>query len=86
MFFSPRKDIFEARMALEQERNPEISPEEYETAAALIQGATYRKNNESPAISIVKEEASAFFAGDKSPEEVAKIIQNRVSIFLSEQS
>jgi hypothetical protein len=86
MFFSPRKDVFEYRMALEQERNPEISPKEYETAAALIQGATYCKNNESPAISIVKEEASAFFAGDKSPEEVAEIIQNRVSIFLSEQS
>ena len=86
MFFSPRKDIFEERMALEQEHFSEISPEEYTAAAELIQGAAYCADNESPAISIVKEEAAAFFAGDKSAEEVAKIVQNRVSIYLSEQS
>ncbi len=86
MFFSPRKDMFEERMALEQEHFPEISPEEYTAAAELIQGAAYCADNESPAISIVKEEAAAFFAGDKSAEEVAKIVQNRVSIYLSEQS
>ena len=86
MFFSPRKDVFEERMALEQEHFPEISPEEYTAAAELIQGAAYCADNESPAISIVKEEAAAFFAGDKSAEEVAKIVQNRVSIYLSEQS
>ena len=85
MFFSPRKDVFEERMALEQEHFPEISPEEYTAAAELIQGAAYCADNESPAISIVKEEAAAFFAGDKSAEEVAKIVQNRVSIYLSEQ-
>jgi multiple sugar transport system substrate-binding protein len=36
--------------------------------------------------SIVQEEVTAFFTGDKSAEETAKIIQNRVSIYLSEQS
>ena len=51
----------------------------------MIQGAAYCADNESPAISIVKEEAAAFFAGDKSAEEVAKIVQNRVSIYLAEQ-
>lgn len=86
MFFSPRKDVFEERMAMEQEHFPEISPEEYKAAAELIQGAAYCADNESPAISIVKEEAAAFFAGDKSAEEVAKVVQNRVSIYLSEQS
>ena len=85
MFFSPRKDIFEERMTVEQEHFPEISPEEYKAAAELIQGAAYCADNESPAISIVKEEAAAFFAGDKSAEEVAKIVQNRVSIYLAEQ-
>lgn len=45
----------------------------------------YCADNESPAISIVKEEAAAFFAGDKSAEDVAKIVQNRVSIYLAEQ-
>ena len=35
---------------------------------------------------IVNEEAEAFFAGDKTAEETAKIIGNRVQIYLSEQS
>jgi hypothetical protein len=33
----------------------------------------------------VEEEAAAFFAGDKTVEEVARIIQSRVSIYLGEQ-
>ena len=35
---------------------------------------------------IVQEETEAFFAGDKTAEDTAKIIQNRVSIYLGEQS
>lgn len=35
--------------------------------------------------SIVKQEAAAFFAGQKSPEEVAKLIQTKVSLYLGEQ-
>lgn len=35
---------------------------------------------------IVKEETDAFFAGDKSAEETAQIIQSRVSIYLGEKS
>ncbi|MBO4457144.1 MAG: extracellular solute-binding protein [Butyrivibrio sp.] len=35
---------------------------------------------------IITEEASAFFAGQKSAEEVAKIIQKRVSIYINETS
>ena len=35
---------------------------------------------------IVKEETDAFFAGDKTAEETASIIQNRVSIYLGERS
>lgn len=36
--------------------------------------------------SIISEEASAFFAGQKSAEEVAKIIQKRVTIYINENS
>ena len=36
--------------------------------------------------SIVREEAAAYFAGQKSPEEVAKLIQSKVGLYLSEQS
>lgn len=39
----------------------------------------------SPEINIITEDAAAYFAGDKSAEDVATIIQNRVQIYLSEQ-
>jgi ABC-type glycerol-3-phosphate transport system substrate-binding protein len=36
-------------------------------------------------LSIVQEEAQAYFAGASSPETVASVIENRVKIYLSEQ-
>lgn len=38
------------------------------------------------ALDIIEEEAAAFFAGDKTAEETAKIIQQRVSLYVAEQS
>ena len=35
-------------------------------------------------LTIIKEEAQAFFAGEKSSDEVCKLIQNRVTTLLSE--
>ena len=35
--------------------------------------------------SIIKEEAAAFFAGDKTAQETADLIQSRVSLYLGEQ-
>ena len=35
---------------------------------------------------IIKEEASAFFSGQKTAEEVAELIQNRVTTYLNENS
>ena len=37
-------------------------------------------------IQIIEEESQAFFNGEKTAEETAKMIQNRASIFVSEQS
>jgi hypothetical protein len=37
-------------------------------------------------ISIVQEEVASFFSGDKTAQEVAEIIQNRVQLHLWEQS
>ena len=34
---------------------------------------------------IVNDEAAAFFAGERSAEDTAKVIQTRVSLYLSEQ-
>lgn len=42
-------------------------------------------SNPSFLVDIICEEAGAYFANDKTVEDVAKIIQNRVSIYLSEQ-
>lgn len=84
--FPVRKDSFDYCISLEQNRNPEIDAREYEILAEMVEGACYRKRLDSPVIAIVQEEAGAFFAGDKSAEEVAAIIQNRVQIYLSEQS
>lgn len=52
----------------------------------LVQGATTVTDFYSPIPAIVAEEAQAYFSGDKSAEEVAAIIQNRVQIYLSEQT
>jgi hypothetical protein len=52
----------------------------------LIKNASQKRIWDSQMESIVQEEVTAFFTGDKSAEETAKIIQNRVSIYLSEQS
>jgi hypothetical protein len=52
----------------------------------LIKNASQKRIWDSQIESIVQEEVTAFFTGDKSAEETAKIIQDRVSIYLSEQS
>lgn len=52
-----------------------------------INGITNVSTNSNSAIlDIVMEEAAAFFAGDKTEDEVADLIQNRVNIYLSEVS
>jgi ABC-type glycerol-3-phosphate transport system substrate-binding protein len=51
-----------------------------------INGASISGNYDSDIMDIITEEASAYFAGDKSAEEVTKLIQNRVTIYLGETS
>lgn len=57
-----------------------------ETLLELISDAAGKRVWDSVVDGIVEEETEAFFAGDKTAEEVAEIIQNRVSIYLAEQS
>lgn len=52
----------------------------------LMLSADSRRYSTIPGIEIIQEEAAAYVAGDKSPEDTAAIIQNRVSIMLGEQS
>ena len=51
----------------------------------LLDSVTHARFRYSGVYTIINEEGSAFLENDKSAEETAKLIQNRVSIFLSEQ-
>ena len=42
------------------------------------------KNDSADIMTIVLEEAELYFAGEKTAEEVAELIQNRVTIYLDE--
>lgn len=61
-----------------------LSQEERDFLEEYILSTTMKYNSE--AYSIIMEEAKAFFEGERSAEETATLIQNRVSIFISEQS
>lgn len=89
--FSSRKD------ELEQQFQRDLSPwyegdelvatqEEAEAVKALIAVAKPAFENDEEIYGIISEETGAFFHGQKSAKEVADIIQNRVSIYLSENS
>ena len=52
----------------------------------LIDSASLPARGNSTITSIVTEEAEAYFAGDRSVDEAAQLIQSRVSLYLSEQS
>ena len=68
------------------EINGSCTKEESLAARQLIYDAGCLTVYDSPVAQIVLEEAAACFAGDKTPEETAAIIQNRVEIYLGEQS
>lgn len=67
---------------------PNFTKEERDELAAYIEsvgaGSPYRYETE--LINIINEEVSSFFSGYRSAEETADLIQNRVSILVSEQS
>ena len=68
----------------------EHSPEEAEDAAGLIallkSADHYGDGGPQGGIkAIIQEEAQAYFAGDRTVEECAELIQNRASIYLAEQ-
>ena len=50
----------------------------------LLAGARMDKNDSADIMTIVLEEAELYFAGEKTAEEVAELIQNRVTIYLDE--
>lgn len=51
-----------------------------------IHRATTHVQENEDILAIVQEESEAFYSGDKSAEDVAKLIQSRVVIYIAEQS
>lgn len=65
----------------------DITDAEIQEFKDYINSMTHISTNvDSDLLNIVLEEAAAFFAGDKTEDEVADLIQNRVSIYLGENS
>lgn len=82
-----RQDAFDDKEDFRLEHSQwDCTPEEAMAARELAYGAATIRVYDSPALGIIKEEAAAFFAGDKTAEETADIIQSRVEIYLAEQS
>ena len=84
-----RKDSFEKYLERTEMFNGivkiDLSEEEREAIRPIVDNAYWMRANTSYVISpIIYEETQAVFAGDKSPEEAARIIQNRVWLYLNE--
>ena len=63
----------------------EITEEDIRKFRSLVDTPTVYLLNNPVIIQIIEEEAKAFFAGEKSAEEVAALIQNRAQMYLDEQ-
>lgn len=64
---------------------PKSTDEDFETYKNFIMSVTTGQEMINDILPIIYEEAEPFFEGQKSVDEVVKIIQSRVSIFLSEK-
>ena len=62
-----------------------MTQEQYDAILKLIDDTTSYLNYDQNVLSIISDEASAYFSGSKSVEEVSKLIQSRVSLYIQEQ-
>ena len=62
-----------------------LSQEEADTVISLIENTKRNLEFDVSILSIVEEQAEAFFQGQKSAEEVARLIQSKVNIYVNEQ-
>ncbi|MFC4598111.1 ABC transporter substrate-binding protein [Cohnella hongkongensis] len=65
-------------------KTPQVSKDEFAQFKAFIHAANNSSAAAGKVISIVGEESMAFFSEQKTAEEVAKLIQNRVTTYLNE--
>ena len=75
-----RDDLFSQRL------DPPLSDAEAQQLRELIAAVEHTTLYDRTAMDIVRQEAAAFLAGQRSAEETARLIQSRVSLYVSEQS
>lgn len=63
---------------------PEFGEQDIETVKNILKSLHFAVNGETEVLNIISEEAEAFFAGQKSAEEVSDIIQSRVTVYVKE--
>lgn len=93
-FFSSRSDELEEQLKEAMTREfdyretkiPAASQQQVDVIKSLIEGAKLPNDNDTDVLKIINEEADAYFKGQKSAADVAKIIQSRVAIYVSENS
>ena len=89
-YFTSTQAELDRRLAIALEGDPvtqfKIEPEEAEKFLTLLNSITVVGGGTNPVIlDIIGTEAQSLFAGEKTAEEVAQIIQSRVSLVLSER-
>lgn len=62
-----------------------MSEEEAQALRELIASVKYSYSYDKTIMVMITEECSSFFAGEKTAQETAALIQNRVSIYVNEQ-
>ncbi len=67
-------------------RNQPLDESTIEQTMEIIKGATKVQRNDRELLEIINEELSVFFAGTRSAEETARIINSRARIYVSEHS
>ena len=62
-----------------------VTQEQYDAVMDVINTTTSYLDYDSNVLDTISQEAAAYFSGDKTVEEVSKLIQNRVSLYMQEQ-
>ena len=81
-----RKDETEQDELFSQRLNPPLTAEEAQQLRELIAAVEHTTLYDRTAMDIIRQEAAAFLAGQRSAEETARLVQSRVSLYVSEQS
>lgn len=84
------KDIKEATLTKDKETADEkkkfaLTQEQAERYRSLLENITVATSSNSKISSIVNEEAKDMFEGNKTPEETAKIVQSKISMYVAER-